>query len=158
MKHLCTLIICISFTLSSHSIAYAQVAECPYPILFMHGWTGSNESWEEFYTDPEVVNIWGDFDTNDQIFWAMPNAEDTHGYYDDCCTALCLFQCTYIDDALRNDDVMGADGVFDDNGEDDDVQWIFSNEDNVLVPGCMYAYSFNVGKDSNGEIFKNPYS
>ena len=156
MKHLCTLIICISFTLSSHSIAYAQVAECPYPILFMHGWTGSNESWEEFYTDPEVVNIWGDFDTNDQIFWAMPNAEDTHGYYDDCCTALCLFQCTYIDDALRNDDVMGADGVFDDNGEDDDVQWIFSNEDNVLVPGCMYAYSFNVGKDSNGEIFKNP--
>jgi len=156
MKQSITALFIIVFTLSNLSNVYTQVAECPYPILFMHGWTGSSESWEDFYTTQEVVDIWGSFDTDDHIFWAMPNAEDTHGYYQDCCTFLCLMQCDFLDDNLRNDQIMGADGIFDNNGTDDDVQWIFNNEDNVLLPGCMYAYSFNVGKDSNGDIFKNP--
>lgn len=135
----------------------AQVASCPYPVLLMHGWTGSNESWEEVYTDANVEDIFGSFDTDNHVFWAMPNAEDTHVYFEDCCTFLCLFQCTYLDEDLTNDDINGTDGVFSDNGEDDDVQWVFPNEDNILSPGCLYAYSFNVGKNNDGTIFKNPF-
>ncbi len=149
------LIVVLFFVFSSIVHPQAQVAECPYPVLFMHGWTGSNLSWEDWYTSADVNAIWGSFDTDDHVFWAMPNAEDTHVYYEDCCTFLCLFQCTYIDDDLRNDNINGSDGVWSNNGTDDDVQWVFPNEDNTLLPGCTYAYSFNVGKDDDGTIFKN---
>ncbi len=144
--------VCVVLSLSLHS----QASTCPYPVLLMHGWTGDNTSWESFYSSSDVTDIFGTFDTNDHVFWAMPNAEDTHVYYEDCCTFLCLFQCTYLDEDFLNDDINGADDVWSDNGTDDDVQWVFDNEDNVLAPGCVYAYSFNVGKNADGTIFKNP--
>ncbi len=121
----------------------------------LHGWTGSNESWDEFYQDNDIENIYGVFDEDDHVFWAMPNATNTHDYYQDCCTFLCIFNCDFLVDSTLNDNLDGPDNMFNNNATDDDVQWVFPNENNQLLPGCLYAYSFNVGKNNDGTIFKN---
>ena len=138
-------------------LGYMQSATCPYPVILLHGWTGSNESWDDFYQNADVEFIFGAFDEDDQVFWAMPNATVTHDYYTDCCPwdPLCIFDCEFVVDSTKNDDIRGPDGIFNNNPTDDDVQWVFPNEDNILVPGCLYAYSFNVGKNEDGTIFKN---
>lgn len=147
-------IVIIGFLAIFNNPATCQTScECAYPIIFMHGWTGNSADWSDIYENSNMVNMYGSFDTDDHVFWAMPNATDTHEYYQDCCTALCLFNCT---EHYSNDNITGPDGVFDANATDDDVQWVFPNEDNVLLPGCMYAYSFSVGKNNDGTIFKNP--
>lgn len=153
IQHLRTVFILFSISFLYSPLIGQSSCECAYPVIFMHGWTGNSEDWSDIYEDNDMTNIFGNFDTDDHVFWAMPNATDTHDYYQDCCTALCLFNCTYHN---SNDDINGPDGVFDGNATDDDVQWVFPNEDNVLLPGCMYAYSFSVGKNNDGTIFKNP--
>jgi pimeloyl-ACP methyl ester carboxylesterase len=143
------------FALWSLGVAQAQSPTCAYPTILLHGWTGSNESWSDFYEDADVASIFGTFDTDDHVFWAMPNATNTHDYYIDCCTFFCFFDCEYVVDSTINDNIEGPDGIFNNNATDDDVQWVFPNENNVLLPGCLYAYSFNVGKNNDGTIFKN---
>ena len=39
--------------------AFGQQPTCTYPIILLHGWTGSNESWDDFYQDADVEKyIW----------------------------------------------------------------------------------------------------
>ena len=94
--------------------ALAQPAgDCPYPILFLHGYTGSQVSWEPFTGHPAVAAIWG---PRADVFHAVLNA------YED------------------EERIAGPDGVLD--TPDDDVLVQFVNETNALAPGCLYADNF----------------
>ncbi len=91
--------------------ALAQPAgDCPYPMLFLHGYTGSQESWVPFTNEPAVNAIWG---ARADVFHAVLNA------YED------------------EERLAGPDGLLD--TADDDVLIQFVNESNVLAPGCLYA-------------------
>ena len=94
--------------------ALAQPAgDCPYPIIFMHGFTGSQFSWEPFTNHPDVNAIWGPWtDTYHAVLNAYENEER----------------------------IAGPDGIL--NTSDDDVLVTFTNETNTLAPGCIYAYNF----------------
>ncbi len=140
----------------------AQAGDCPYPVIYIHGWNGTFESWEPTYNDGSFKNIWGGGVLPDNnIFWAMPNASDTHGYYQDCCVLdpFCWTSCRdwYLDDNQRNDDINGTNSTWDGTGSGaDDVQWIFADENNVLNAGCTYAMNFNTGKNGDNTVRKNP--
>lgn len=140
----------------------AQVGECPYPIIYVHGWNGTHESFEPTYNNTDFKNIWGGGALpNEKIFWAMPNASDTHVYYEDCCLVdpWCWTSCRrwVLDENGRNDNINGTNGTWQGTGSGaDDVQWIFADEDNVLQAGCTYAINFNTGKNSNNTIRRDP--
>ncbi len=86
--------------------------DCVYPIIFLHGWTGSELSWEPIYNDPDFSAIWGNLT---DVFQAVVNAtEETH--------------------------IWGADQI--EGTSDDDVLVQFVNEDNNLQAGCVYAINF----------------
>ncbi len=89
------------------------VGDCPYPIIFMHGFTGSQFSWEPFANHPDVNGIWGPWT---DTFHAVLNAYE------------------------NEERIEGPDGVL--NTSDDDVLVSFNNETNTLALGCIYAYNF----------------
>lgn len=101
--------------------ALAQPAgDCPYPILFLHGYTGSQRSWEPFTEHPAVAAIWG---PRTDVFHAVLNAYE------------------------NEERITGPDGLLD--TPDDDVLVQFVNETNVLAPGCVYADNFENWWDEN---------
>ena len=87
--------------------------DCPYPILFLHGYTGSQSSWEPFTSEPSVADIWG---PRADVFHALLNAYE------------------------NEERIAGPDGVL--GTADDDVLISFDNETNDLAPGCLYASNF----------------
>jgi pimeloyl-ACP methyl ester carboxylesterase len=93
----------------------AQGGDCPYPIIFLHGWTGDQTSWGDAYSNGSFESIYGEL-TDDHIFHAVLNAQTN----------------TYI---WGNDGFRGT--------NDDDVLVAFNNEDNELAPGCVYAINFD---------------
>ena len=122
--------------------------DCPYPVLFVHGWISSDYYWAPTFDDADFQKVWGDLkpaspnsDFSPHVFYVMPNAEDTHEYFLGIITN-------------RNDDINGSDGVWNDDGRNDDVQWIFDNHDNKLAAGCLYAINFN-NRKSGGDIVPN---
>lgn len=91
--------------------ASAQAAgDCPYPVLFVHGYTGSQVSWEPFTGHPDVAGLWG---PRADVFHAVLNAYENEERID------------------------GPDGIRD--TADDDVLVAFANRSNILAPGCVYA-------------------
>ncbi|MEL6616695.1 MAG: hypothetical protein AAFQ43_13215, partial [Bacteroidota bacterium] len=84
--------------------------DCPYPVLFLHGYTGSQASWEPFTAEPDVVGLWG---PRADVFHAVLNAYE------------------------NEERIAGPDGILDTT--DDDVLVTFVNETNTLAPGCVYA-------------------
>lgn len=105
-----------------------QTGDCPYPIIFLHGWTGNENSFIDTYSDPDFENLWG---ARADVFYAMQNAS-------------------------FSTNVWGYDGLAD--TPDDDVLTWFTNETNELAPGCIYAInldnSWNQDVD-NPIIYKN---
>jgi pimeloyl-ACP methyl ester carboxylesterase len=162
MKHFTFFLLAISACFATSEL-HAQAGACPYPVIYVHGWNGNQDSWKPSYDESSFKAIWGGGTLpNEKIFWAMPNATDTHGYYQDCCCPLvfgaCLCgQCTYLDEDNRNDNINGPNGTWQGTGSGaDDVQWIFADEDNVLQSGCVYAINFNTGKNANNTIRRDP--
>ncbi len=96
-------------------LLFAQGGDCPYPIIFLHGWTGDQSSWGDAYSNNSFENIYGEL-TDDHVFHAMLNAQTN----------------TYI---WGNDGTKGT--------NDDDVLVTFNNENNELAPGCVYAINFD---------------
>ena len=92
------------------SAAAQPAGDCPYPVLFVHGYTGSQDSWQPFTEHPDVGALWGPLA---DVFHAVLNA------YED------------------EERIAGPDGVLD--TPDDDVLVAFANRSNVLAPGCIYA-------------------
>jgi pimeloyl-ACP methyl ester carboxylesterase len=93
--------------------AFSQAGDCPYPVIFLHGWTGSESSFSPVYNNSDFQGIWGDLS---DIFHAVVNAQEG----------------TYI---------WGADGI--EGTNDDDVLVTFNNETNDLAPGCLYAINLD---------------
>ena len=94
--------------------ASAPAGDCPYPVLFLHGYTGSQRSWDPFLvTEPDVAGLWG---PRADVFHAVLNAYE------------------------NEERIAGPDGVLD--TPDDDVLIHFANEDNTMAPGCLYAINF----------------
>ncbi len=120
---------------------YAQTGDCPYPVIFLHGWISDDTFWEGTSKNADFNGVWGNYT---ETFHAVVNATDTH-------TRGALNIIT-----SRNDDINGPDGMFDGNGTDDDVQWVFPNEDNILAPGCIYAMNFNNRIDGSGNVVNYP--
>lgn len=134
-------IICLLFlilTIRSHG----QDCDCVYPIIFVHGWAGSEYSWENFSN--QIEPIWGDkiiipdqselgnssgtvyyanlnFQYNETNIWGGNNIPDypinqsTPSYFDD--------------------DVV--------------VHEQFTNAPTLLPSKCVYAISFQTKKDPN---------
>ncbi len=100
----------LALLLTAAPVLAQPAGDCPYPMLFLHGYTGSQESWVPFTNEPAVNAIWG---PRADVFHAVLNA------YED------------------EERIAGPDGVLD--TADDDVLIQFVNEDNVLAPGCLYA-------------------
>ncbi len=93
--------------------SYSQAGDCPYPVIFLHGWTGSESSFSAVYNNNDFANIWGGLA---DVFHAVVNAQEG----------------TYI---------WGEDGIPYTN--DDDVLVTFVNETNDLNPGCLYAINLD---------------
>ena len=98
---------------------------CPYPVLFLHGFLDSNQRWGLTFNRPQFQGLWG---TIADTFHVVLNAQSsTH--------------------------IGGSNGVLGDNGpgmaNDDDVLTWFTNEDNVLRPGCVYAINFDAFWNEN---------
>lgn len=91
----------------------AQAGDCPYPIIFLHGWTGSEGSFSSVYNNGDFQSVWGGLA---DVFHAVVNAQEG----------------TYI---------WGNDGIPHTN--DDDVLITFTNETNDLAPGCLYAINLD---------------
>jgi len=109
------------------SSANAQCpCDCPYPVLFIHGLVSNSDTWNTFTDNVYFKNVWG---AKADVFHAAPNAQVT----------------TKIE---------GADGLI--GTADDDVKWIFTNENNVLAPGCIYAMNFDVRVNSDGSMTNQP--
>ena len=98
---------------SAQPAAGLRAGDCPYPILFLHGYVGSQESWEPFTAEPDVAAIWG---PRADVFHAVLNAYE------------------------NEERIAGPDGTI--GTPDDDVLVQFVNESNVLAPGCVYANNF----------------
>ena len=91
---------------------YSQ-CDCPYPTLFIHGWTGDFTSWQDVYTDATIVSAWGGLvDTYDAVL----NANGQSNAFG-------------VDNAALT--------------ADDDALFQFVNDPNSLAPGCLYAVDFD---------------
>ncbi len=101
------LFVCLTFnTLKSQS------CDCPYPIIFLHGFTGNHTSYSGTYSDADFISVWGG---QTDIFHAVMNAQESTN-------------------------IWGDDGT--PFTSDDDVLLSFNNESNVLIPGCVYSINF----------------
>ncbi|MCB9308931.1 MAG: HYR domain-containing protein [Lewinellaceae bacterium] len=126
--------------------AFSQAeCDCPYPIIFVHGWAGSEESWADFID--EVKPFWKG---QPDVFYAVLNANR---------------QELNIPGILSPRAISGVDGIL--GNQDDDVLFSFINEDNILLNSCLYSVNFDNfwNEDSNAPlIIKNsqasppPYS
>lgn len=128
-KYFSSLLLCL-LCCTLPGTANAQTADCPYPIIFLHGWTGDQTSFADSYNDPVFTSLYGQL-TSDHVFHAMLNAQtSTH--------------------------IWGDDGIKGTN--DDDALVVFDNEDNVLPAGCVYAINFDNSwneNTSNPIIYRN---
>jgi len=87
--------------------------DCPYPTLFIHGWTGDATSWQPFYTDANFITAWGGLvDTYDAVL-----------------------------NANGQSNAFGIDNA--ESTPDDDALFQFVNDPNMLLPGCIYAVDFD---------------
>ena len=106
--------------LFSFLIGNSQVADCPYPIIVLHGWTGNQTSFSSTYTDANWQYVFGTLQDNgattDHVFHAMLNASTSTNF-------------------SGNDGILGT--------SDDDALVTFNNETNDLLPGCVYATNFD---------------
>lgn len=91
-------------------LAAQPAGDCPYPVLFLHGYTGSQNSWQPFTGNADVAAIWG---PRADVFHAVLNAYE------------------------NEERIAGPNGTL--GTADDDVLVQFVNESNVLEPGCVYA-------------------
>ncbi len=110
---------------------HSQSCECPYPIIFIHGYTGSQDTYSGTIEDADFENIWG---VRADIFHAVLNAQESSNIWGD-------------------DDIEGT--------SDDDVLYLFDNEDNVLESGCIYSINFENWwneDENNPEIEQNTCS
>ncbi len=121
----CLTVVILIILFSPFYEAKAQNIDCAYPILFLHGYTGNQESFEDVYTDANFVACFGDLS---DTYHAVLNA-------------------------TSNTNIWGADG--ESGTSDDDVLISFDNETNELASGCIYAMNFNNfwnENESNPEI------
>ena len=107
---LAALLLALPTSAQSRADASSQAGDCPYPVVFVHGFTGSQASWEPFTGHPDVATIWG---PRADVFHAVLNAYE------------------------NEERIAGPDGVRD--TPDDDVLVSFANRSNALAPGCVYA-------------------
>jgi hypothetical protein len=106
----------ILLVLTSMMLGYAtfgQAGDCPYPVIFIHGWNGNGTSWAGTYNNTSFKGIWG------------AKADDFHA----------------VLNAYPSSNMFGANNIAWDL--DDDVKTQFVNETNVLAPGCVYAINFD---------------
>lgn len=102
------------FFISTPSKLNAQACDCPYPVIFLHGFTGDYTSFQDFFTDPDFVNIWGSLS---DIPDAVLNANNqTH--------------------AFGNDTTRG-------NLDDDMIAHVQFANRSALAPGCLYALDWD---------------
>ncbi len=101
--------ICLNFLASKVT---AQSCDCPYPIIFLHGFTGNAESYIGTYNDANFQNIWG---PQSDVFHAVLNAQSSSN-------------------------IWGPDGI--PGNSDDDVLVSFNNLSNTMNPGCVYSINF----------------
>ena len=102
--------------------AAAQAGDCVYPVIFIHGWTGSQDSFASVYGDPAFAGLWGALDggANDHVYHAVLNA-------------------------TTNTDINGPDGILGTSDDDVLVSFVedqFGQPVNDLQPGCVYAINF----------------
>ncbi|KAA3631845.1 MAG: T9SS C-terminal target domain-containing protein [Bacteroidetes bacterium] len=112
MKKLLLLVFLLTLLFPAQK-SFGQAGDCPYPVIFLHGWTGSESSFSAVYNNNDFANIWGGLA---DVFHAVVNAQEG----------------TYI---------WGSDGIPYTN--DDDVLVTFTNETNDLTPGCLYAINLD---------------
>lgn len=100
--------------------------DCAYPVLFLHGWISNSDTWLPITSNTYFQSIWG---ARADVFHAAANA-------------------TTSENIAGNDGIMGT--------SDDDIRWVFPNENNVLASGCVYAMNLDVSVATNGNMTAFP--
>ncbi len=106
------LLILLGVFLLSQANVQAQACDCPYPVIFLHGFTGNAETFTGTWDQADFKNIFG------------PRADIFHA----------------VVNATTSSNIWGNDGV--QGTADDDVLTFFNNESNALAPGCVYSMNF----------------
>ncbi len=111
------------------STLFAQSCDCPYPIIFLHGYTGNQDTYTGVWNNSDFINIYGN---RADVFHAVLNAN------------------------LSSTNVFGPDNA--EGGGDDDVVFFFNNESNILASGCVYSANWENwwnGEYNNPELLQN---
>lgn len=130
MKQLHGVIICIFYLVTINN-GWSQAAvqgDCVYPIIFIHGWGGSANTWADVYDDPDFFSIWGAMDND----YTMDKMQDTTNYQD-----IDSLDASHVYHALLNasqSTILQSD-VF--------VQEEFINAPPIIENACVYAINFN---------------
>ena len=114
MKNKTCLFLLFSLLVCYAKPANSQSCDCPYPIIFLHGFTGDDTSFSGTIDDTNFKNIFGN---RADVFHAVLNAN------------------------MSSTNIWGNDGV--EGGGDDDVRFWFTNETNDLAAGCIYSANYD---------------
>ena len=130
-KYLSISILFCSLFLLAQNICAQQECDCPYPIIFVHGWNGSENSWKDFseqiaptwdsYPIQENLNI-SNFEYEGNVIYSHLNSVTPLG--------------NFSNDVIFHDDLNFY--VSYDNGVNNLVSI------NILPNKCIYAVSFNL--------------
>ena len=114
--------------------SFAQ--ESPYPIIFVHGLNSEQTTWETTF---DILNNYYDY------------CEDNNSYQPNHVFNAVLNAYTYTN-------IKGLNNQFDSQvGSDDDVQVVFSNDNNDLLPGSLYLVNFHNAWTTSHAILYNEY-
>ncbi|MBK8700509.1 MAG: hypothetical protein IPN29_13650 [Saprospiraceae bacterium] len=113
--------------IKSQSNAPQKFCDCPYPIIFVHGWAGDETSWLNY--SRKIYSLWGDS-------IRVPNMQSSNPtgnvFYANLNYEYGSSNTNYLTDVKLHDEFINAP---------------------VLEKSCVYAISFNVKKDP---IFTEP--
>ena len=141
MKRICLFVLLVvgTFALRGQGVK----CDCAYPIVFVHGWAGSEESWLEF--SKQLKPIWGD---------EIVIPEYVNGAYTAGTVYYANLNAKYSDGQNQQTSLFGDNGVRDVGSYvDDDVilHHQFSNAPELLPNRCVYAISFQAERTILGD-------
>lgn len=103
--------------------------DCPYPIVFMHGWSGAGTSWDNVYTSSLLTDIYGTFNPNTQVYHAMLNATPSTDIFSDGIADYPAGIYVESNAPYSNDDVI--------------VHEQFVNTNRLDGSACLFAINFS---------------
>ncbi|MEO1258444.1 MAG: alpha/beta fold hydrolase [Bacteroidota bacterium] len=142
LKIINVLILILGLSFESISQVPSGPCDCPYPIIFIHGWAGDGTTWKKIYDDDDFKQIWGSLN--------LPESADELSHVYNSVLNVNLETNIWGDDGTPDYDNCNQQPCYSD--DDVIVHEQFSNTHiDVLENGCLYAINFkNWWSDGSG--------